>query len=469
MLFNKRMGSPQLVWRVGLLTMRFTIKNGLDLPITGGPKQIIEEGNKVGSVAILGMDYVGMKPTMLVNEGDSVKLGQALFTDKKNPGVVFTAPGTGVVKAINRGEKRVLQSVVIELKGTGQVAFNKYNATELQTLTVEEIKENLITSGLWTTLRTRPYGKIPAIDATPSSIFVAAIDTRPLAADPVVVIKDRAKDFANGLAVIAKLSAGKTYVAKAAGADISVDNVATVAEFEGPHPAGLPSTHIHFIDPVNINKSVWHLDYQAVIAIGALFTTGKLNVERVVSLAGPTAVNPRLVRTRVGANTDELVARELTDGVESRVISGSVLYGHTAQDWAAYLGFYSNQVSVLEEGRSRELFGWIVPGKDKYSALNVYTSSVDRKDNRLFPLTTDKNGSNRAIVPVGVYETVMPLDILPTPLLKSLIVGDSDQAQLLGCLELDEEDVSLFTFVDPGKHDFGPVLRANLTKIEKEG
>ena len=469
MLFNKRMGSPQLVWRVGLLTMRFTIKNGLDLPITGGPKQIIEEGNNVNSVAILGIDYVGMKPTMLVNEGDSVKLGQVLFTDKKNPGVVFTAPGTGVVKAINRGEKRVLQSVVIELKGKGEIAFNKYNATELPSLSVEEIKENLVNSGLWNSLRTRPYGKTPAIDAVPSSIFVAAIDTRPLAADPVVVIKDREDDFANGLTVIAKLTQGKTYVAKAAGADIKVATVATVAEFEGPHPAGLPSTHIHFIDPVNINKSVWYLDYQAVIAIGALFTTGKLNVERVVSLAGPTAKNPRLIRTRVGANTDDLVAGELADDIESRVVSGSVLYGHEAQGWAAYLGFYSNQVSVLEEGRSRELFGWIVPGKDKYSALNVYTSSVDRKDNRLFPLTTDKNGSNRAIVPVGVYEAVMPLDILATPLLKALVVGDSDQAQLLGCLELDEEDVSLFTFVDPGKHDFGPVLRANLTKIEKEG
>ncbi len=449
--------------------MRFTIKNGLDLPITGGPKQIIENGNQINSVAILGIDYVGMKPTMLVNEGDAVKLGQVLFADKKNPGVVFTSPGAGVVKAINRGEKRVLQSVVIELKGTAEVSFNQFAEAELANLSAEQVKENLVASGLWTTLRTRPYGKVPAIDSKPSSIFVTAIDTRPLAADPVVVIKERANDFANGLTVIAKLTDGKTYVVKAAGADIAVGNATAVAEFSGPHPAGLPSTHIHFIDPVNISKSVWYIDYQAVIAIGALFTTGKLNVERVVSLAGPTVKNPRLVRTRVGANTDDLVAGELQDDVENRVVSGSVLYGHTAQGWAAFLGWYSNQVSALQEGRARELFGWIVAGKDKYSALNVYTSSVDRKDNRLFPLTTDKNGSNRAIVPVGVYETVMPLDILATPLLKSLVIGDSDQAQLLGCLELDEEDVSLFTFVDPGKHDFGPVLRANLTKIEKEG
>lgn len=450
--------------------MQFTIKKGLDIPITGGPKQEIGDGNPVKSVAILGMDYVGMKPTMMVSEGDKVKLGQALFTDKKNPGVLFTSPGAGVVRAIHRGAKRVLQSVVIDLQGSEQESFAKYKEDRLADLSREQVQENLLASGLWTAFRTRPYGKIPAVDSKAASIFVTAMDTRPLAADPEFIIKERSADFINGLKVIAKLTDGKTYLCKATGDEITTgDAPVTVAEFNGPHPAGLPSTHIHFIDPVNIHKFVWYIDYQAVIAIGALFIKGKLNVERVVALAGPTVKNPRLVRTRVGASTDDLVAGELLDDVESRVISGSVLYGHTAVDWAAYLGFYNLQVSALQEGRAREFFGWIVPGKDKYSALNVYTSSVDKKHNRLFPLTTDKNGSNRAIVPVGIYETVMPMDILPTPLLKSLVVGDSDQAQLLGCLELDEEDVSLFTFVDPGKHDFAPVLRANLTKIEKEG
>ncbi|MDD1616529.1 MAG: Na+-transporting NADH:ubiquinone oxidoreductase subunit A, partial [Methylococcaceae bacterium NSP1-2] len=414
--------------------------------------------------------------------------------DKKNPGVNFTSPGAGVVKSIHRGAKRVLQSVVIELHGSAQETFAKYNEADLASLTAQQVQENLLASGLWTALRTRPYGKIPAVDSKPASIFVTAMDTRPLAADPEFIIKERADDFANGLKVIAKLTDGKTYLCKKTGDEIATGNApvtvaefsgphpaglpsthihfiepVTVAEFSGPHPAGLPSTHIHFIDPVNIHKFVWHIDYQAVIAIGALFTTGHLNVERVISLAGPTVKNPRLLRTRVGANTDELVAGELADDIESRVISGSVLYGHTASDWSAYLGCYDLQVSALQEGREREFFGWIVAGKNKYSALNVYTSSVDKKHNRLFPLTTDKNGSNRAIVPVGIYETVMPMDILPTPLLKALIVGDSDQAQLLGCLELDDEDMSLFTFVDPGKHDFAPVLRANLIKIEKEG
>ena len=449
--------------------MQFKIDKGLDLPITGEPEQKIENGNSVSSVAILGMDYVGMKPKMHVAEGDKVKLGQVLFEDKKNPGVKFTSPGAGVVKTINRGVKRVLQSVVVELQGTAQKTFIQYEQADLAGLSEDKVKQNLLNSGLWTSFRARPYGKIPSPDSSaPSSIFVTAIDTNPLAADPAVIIKERKTDFINGLVIIAKLAAGKVYLCKAVGADIPESEVVTAAEFSGPHPAGLPGTHIHFIDPVNIDKSVWHLDYQAVIAIGALFTTGKLNVERVVSLAGPSVKNPRLIRTRVGANTSELVKGQLEEG-ENRIVSGSILHGHRAAIWACYLGCYHNQISVLKEGRERELFGWIVAGKNKYSAMNVYTSSVDRKKGRKFPLTTDKNGSNRAIVPVGVFESVMPLDILPTPLLKALVVGDTDQAQLLGCLELNEEDLSLFTFVDPGKHDFAPVLRANLTKIEKEG
>lgn len=453
------------------MTMQFTIKESLDIPLTGAPKQIIKKGQQVSSVAILGMDYVGMKPKMLVAEGDKVKLGQALFEDKKNPGVIFTAPGAGIVKAIHRGEKRVLQSIVIELKGKQEESFQQYSSTSIADLTVAQITTNLVASGLWTSFRTRPYGKVPMLDSTPQSIFVTAIDTRPLAADPVIVINDRSEDFTNGLAVVAQLTQGKTYLCKATGTHIPVGNATLeLAEFSGGHPAGLPSTHIHLLDPVNIDKTVWHIDYQAVIAIGALFTTGQLNIQRVVALSGPAVKNPGLVRTRVGANTDDLIQHQLNANEdENRVISGSVLYGHEAIGWAAFLGCYSNQVCVLCEGRERELFGWIVAGKDKYSAINVYTSSRDRTVGRLFPLTTDKNGSNRAIVPIGVFELVTPLDILPTPLLKAMLVGDTEQAQLLGCLELDEEDMSLYTFVDPGKHDFAPVLRANLTKIEKEG
>lgn len=450
--------------------MQFTIDKGLDLAITGEPEQTIQKGNKVNSVAVLGMDYVGMKPKMLVSEGDTVKLGQALFEDKKNPGVFFTAPGAGTVTAIHRGAKRVLQSVEIQLKGTAQVSFKKYEADKLAELNPDLVRSNLAKSGLWTSFRTRPYGKVPGLDTTPNSIFVTAIDTNPLAIDPTVVIKEREQDFINGLTVISRLTEGQVYLCKATGTEIPSGEASNlkVAEFSGPHPAGLPSTHIHLLDPVNAEKTVWHLNYQSVIAIGALFTNGKLNVERIYALVGPSVKKPRLLRSRVGASAIDLVKDELVEG-ENRVISGSVLFGHRAADWAGFMGFYNDQISVLHEGREREFFGWIVPGKDKYSALNVFTSTKERDQGRKFPLTTTKNGSPRAIVPIGVYERIMPLDILPTPLLKALVVGDTDQAQLLGCLELSEEDLALFTFVDPGKHDFGPVLRFNLTKIEKEG
>ena len=452
--------------------MQFKTKKGLDLPILGEPEQIVHGDVGGGSsVALIGMDYVGLKPTMSVAEGDRVKLGTPLFADKQHPSVVFTSPGAGVVKAINRGAKRVLQSVVIELSGKEEETFRSYSASELANLNAEQVKQNLLESGLWTSFRTRPYSKIPDPETSPHSIFVTAIDTNPLAARPEVVIKSRVEDFKNGLAAIGKLTEGKVHLCKTPSLNFLPTDSGRLAsaDFEGPHPAGLVGTHIHMLDPVNAGKCVWHLDYQSVIAIGALFTTGKLNVERVVALAGPLVKKPRLVRTRVGANLCDLVEGQIETGKEFRVISGSVLNGRKADGWSAYLGRYHNQVTVIEESHQRDFMGWVVPSKEKFSFLNVLLSSLPAERGRKFPLNSNKNGSPRAIVPVGAYEDVVPLDILPTQLLKALVTGDTDLAQSLGCLELDEEDLALCTFVDPGKHDFGIALRQNLTQIEKEG
>jgi len=452
--------------------MLIKITKGLDLPITGEPEQLIyNDAGIPGSVALTGLDYVGLKPSFKVSEGDRVKLGDVLFFDKSDSKVVFTSPGSGVVKSINRGEKRVLQSVVVELDGQDEVGFPSWNQQELSELSREQVRDNLLASGLWTSFRTRPYSKVPASDAVPRSIFVTAIDTNPLAANPEVVVRERAEDFKNGLALIAKLTDGKVYLCQSPKHKFPDAGVAKIetAEFSGPHPAGLAGTHIHYLDPVSATRSVWSVGYQSVIAIGALFTSGRLNVERIVSLAGPLLRRPRLVRTRVGANLCDLVKDQLIAGKEARVISGSILSGRQAEGAFTFLGNYHNQVSVLEEGRAREFFGWVVPSEKKFSFLNVLLSSLPKARGKKFPLNTDKFGSPRAIVPVGVYEDVMPLDILPTQLLKSLVIGDSDQAQLLGCLELDEEDLALCTFVDPGKHDFGIALRQNLTQIEKEG
>ncbi|EEX50744.1 Na(+)-translocating NADH-quinone reductase subunit A [Pasteurella dagmatis] len=444
-----------------------TIKKGLDLPIAGKPEQVIRDGNAITEVALLGEEYVGMRPSMKVREGDVVKKGQVLFEDKKNPGVMFTAPASGTVTAINRGAKRVLQSVVIKVEGDDQITFEKYSADQLTQLTSEQVRQNLQTSGLWTALRTRPFSKVPAVDAAPASIFVNAMDTNPLAADPQVVLQANEEDFLNGLTVLSRLHEGKVYLCKAAGATVPTVSLANVEvkEFAGPHPAGLSGTHIHFIDPVSATKFVWYVNYQDVIAMGKLFTTGELNVSRVVALAGPQVKNPALVRTVLGANLSQLTANELKDG-ENRVISGSVLSGAKAFGPVDYLGRYALQVSVILEGREKEFLGWIMPGANKFSISRTVLGHFSKK---LFNFTTALNGGERAMVPIGAYERVMPLDIIPTLLLRDLASGDTDSAQALGCLELDEEDLALCTFVCPGKNEYGAFLRQALDKIEKEG
>ncbi len=304
------------------------------------------------------------------------------------------------------------------------------------------------------------------VDAVPSSIFVTAIDTHPLAADPALIIGERPAEFEAGLKVLGVL--GKVFVCKAEGASLPGESLARMRTeaFAGPHPAGLAGTHIHFLDPVSASKSVWNVGYQDVIAIGALFTTGRLSVERVVSLAGPVVENPRLVRTRLGASLDELTAGELNPGA-NRVVSGSVLGGRTAHGAFAFLGRYHVQVSCLREGKEREMLHYLRLGRTKHSVLNIFISKLNA--GRKYPLSTTTNGSPRAMVPVGNYEEVMPLDILPTQLLRSLIIGDTEMAQKLGCLELDEEDLALCTYVCAGKYEYGPILRDNLTRIEKEG
>ncbi|HIF17223.1 MAG TPA: Na(+)-translocating NADH-quinone reductase subunit A [Cycloclasticus sp.] len=444
----------------------FKIKKGLDLPITGAPDQVISEGNKVSSVAIIGRDYIDMKPTMMVKEGDRVKLGQILFTDKKTKGVNFTSPGCGVVKGINRGAKRALRTVVIELDGDEQVEFAKYPAEKLAELDTADVVNNLTESGLWTAFRTRPFSKIPSPATTPVAIHVSVMDTNPLAADPSVVIALDTAAFKSGLAVLSRLTDGKVFVSKAMNMDVDVPSMVEVTEFSGPHPAGLSGTHMHFISPVSANKIAWTIGYQDVIAIGKLFTTGHLCVDRIISLAGPKITNPRLIKARLGADTEELIANEISSG-KIRVISGSVLSGKKANHWAAYLGRYHVQISVIQEGRDRQLLGWLNPAGEKFSFTNALFSSFNRK--KKMPMDSSAHGSPRAIVPIGVFEGVMPLDILPTQLLRALVVMDVDSAEQLGALELDEEDLALCSFVDSGKHDFGMALRNNLAHIEKEG
>lgn len=444
------------------------IKKGLNLPITGEPKQEIESVNNPGKVAVIGYDYVGMKPTMLVQIGDVVKLGQVLFTDKKMPSVKFTAPASGKIVEINRGEKRVFESLVIELQGNEEITFQSFPENQLGNLSVEQVKNNLIESGLWTSLSARPFGKVANPQTSPKSLFITAMDTNPLAPDMKVILAEKEKDFKNGLRVLSKLIDGKIFLCKSP--DLNVDLSGTekiqIEEFTGPHPAGNAGTHIHFLDPVNSKNIVWHINLQDVIAVGKLFTTGKLSVERIVSLAGPAVKNPRLLKTRIGADINELTKGQLKDG-DSRIISGSVLSGRKAEGVLSYLGRYHQQISILNEGRDRNFLGWLSPGFNLFSVKNILASSLT--PSKKFDFTTSLNGGPRAIVPIGSYEKVMPLDIIPTYLLRALAVDDVEEGEKLGMLELVEEDLALCTYVCPSKIDHGANLRRNLTIIEKEG
>jgi Na+-transporting NADH:ubiquinone oxidoreductase subunit A len=442
-------------------------RRGLDLPISGGPTQIIDQGPEIRQVALVAYDYPGLKPTMEVKEGDSVKAGQLVFTDKKTPGVRYTSPASGKVVAINRGEKRVFESLVVEINGDEQESFVSYSHGELRSLDRAAVVKNLVDSGQWTALRTRPYGKVPAPEAQAEAIFVTAMDTRPLSPDPALFINEQAEAYLAGIDVLSNLADGVYLCSDAKSTLPASDNPKVKAEqFSGPHPAGNAGTHIHFLHPVHTNRAVWYIGYQDVIAIGHLFVTGQLFFDRVISLAGPEVSNPRLVRTRLGASTNELTVGQISEG-NNRILSGSVLDGRRAAKATGYLGRYHHQVSVLREGTERELLDFIMPGMKKFSLTRLFAAAF-LPGKKQFDMTTSTYGSPRSIIPLGTYEEVMPLDILPTQLLRALVVGDFDASIELGALELDEEDIALCTFACPGKYEYGPYLRQMLSRIETE-
>ena len=455
------------------------ITKGLDLPIAGRPMQVIRRRAAVTRVAVMADDFPGMKPRMHIEEGETVQRGQVLFENRKVEGVLHTAPGAGRVIGIHRGARRALQSVVIDLsdaeragepKPEEHVSFTHFTGQSPDTLSSQQIRNLLIESGAWVSLRTRPYSKTPGVDSTPAALFVTAIDTAPLAPMPEVVLADRLADFERGLSIVSRLTEGPTYLCVSEHSELpdQISHSVSVESFAGPHPAGLPGVHIHMLEPVSRNKTVWHIGYQDVAAIGRLFETGQLDVERVISLAGPPVLDPSLVRARLGASIDDIVGEGVRASTENRLIAGDVLSGKKAMgDVFGYLGRFDRQVSVVAEDRERRFFGWLKPGSHQFGLLRLFTANFKAKQN--FEMTTSLHGAPRPMVPVGTYEQVMPMDILPTFLLRSMMAGDNEKAEALGALELDEEDVALCTLVCHSKIAYGPILRRSLEELENEG
>lgn len=450
---------------------KIRIRQGLNLPIAGRPEQSIHDGAPIRHVALVGPDYAGLKPKLLVAEGDAVALGQPLLLDKRDPAVQYVSPGSGVVTSINRGTRRVLESVVIKLGDPTdeELRFDPLSDDEISQLEPGPVAQQLQKSGLWTAFRTRPFNRVPQSGSRPRSIFVTAIDTRPLAPDPKIVVAQAEATFSVGLRVLSKLAQKTLYLCTAPAWEFDLPQIDKLqkVEFSGPHPAGLPGTHIHFLDPVNADRVVWHLGCQDVIAIGKLFTSGILDPGRIVSLGGAQMIQPRLVTARLGASINEMIDGSVEQVDESHLIAGCVLDGRSAYKSLAYLGRYQQQVSAIREGGARYLFGWTGLNPRRYTAAPTLLRKMGHK--RRHDFSTAQNGRFTGMIALRVFDKVTPLDILPSPLFRALLVRDTDQAQALGCLELDGEDLSLCSFLCPAKNDYGSVLRLNLEQIEREG
>lgn len=446
---------------------RFHIRKGLDLPLKGKPKQEITSSVQPSQVALNGIDYPYLKPRMEVAVGDRVTLGQTLFVDKELPAIRFTSPGSGTIAAIHRGPRRILESVVIQLDGQEEVTFPSTSPQQVSRLSAEEIKSRLLASGLWTAIRTRPFNKLADPDTKPHSFFVTATDSNPLAPDPAAILADNEQALNVGLTLISRLTDGPVFLCHPPHLNLSLPPLPNLqsAIFSGKHPAGNVGTHIHFLDPVCREKTVWHIALQDLIHFGRFIETGQIPHHKIVALGGPAVGNPCLIKTRMGASLEDICRGRLISG-ENRIISGPLLSGRQATATCGFLGRYHQQVSVLPEDRERKFLGWLKPGLDQFSIKRINLSSFIKR--RFLNFTTSLHGEPRAIVPIGSYEQVMPLDILPTFLLRALLVEDLEDAEKLGCLELDEEDVALCSFVCPSKIEFATALRRNLTAILKE-
>jgi Na+-transporting NADH:ubiquinone oxidoreductase subunit A len=422
-----------LPWTTRRDAKDFRVRRGLDVTIAGTPRQEVGEKSRITTIALMGRDYPGLRPAMKVAIGDRVAAGDVLFVDRRRPQITITAPAAGTILSVigyaPRGPEQFLE---IRLDGDGARTFDTPGTEP----TNDDARTLLLESGMWPAFRARPFGHIPDPDARPAAIFVTAMESDPLTANAAIVIDNHKDDFAAGLRILERLTDGPVHVCQAPGQPLATGAVT----FAGPHPAGLPGTHIHKLFPVGNGCSVWHLNYQDTIAIGRLFTCGQVWAERIVALAGPGVRDPRLCPVPLGASLAELTLGQLREA-DMRVISGSVLSGRKAP----YLGRYHLQVSVIPEG-------WDAP---KPSFLRRAAS-------------TALNGRPGPLVPLASFEQVLPLDIPAVPLLRALSVGDRDAAQRLGCLELVEEDVALLSYVCPGRTDYAPLLRAVLDDIEAD-
>ena len=446
----------------------FCIKQGKDIRLKGAAEKEIVAMPLPSKAAIQPSDFRGLKPRLCVKVDDVVKAGTPILQDKVYSPIKIVSPVSGKVAAIHRGEKRFLLEIVIEADGRQEaIVFPKFSKEEIRQLTKETVEDLLLESGLWPVIRQRPFSRLAHPEESPKSIFVHAMNTEPLALDVDFILHGREAQFQAGLDILKKLTQGKIYLCAQEGAKSQALTEAQGVEihyFSGPHPAGNAGTHIHYLDPVHKGDHVWYVEAQDVLRIASLFLEGVYPAERIVAVTGEGAAKRIYAKTIVGAPLSLLLAESRLEGM--RCISGSILTGKDVGP-GGYLRFYDSQVTVIPEGGQRKFLGWLSAGFDKYTFSKTFASSFLPQGEA--SLTTDKHGSDRAIVLNSVYDRLVALDIMTYFLVKAVYGEDIEEMERLGILECDEEDFALCTFACPSKTDVGAMIRQGLDLIEREG
>ena len=440
-----------------------TLKKGLDIKLKGEAEKQLVDAAVSKIVAVKPTDFSGIIPKLTVKPGAMVKAGTVLFFDKNNPDIKFTSPVSGTVKDVVRGERRRMLQVLIE--ADSETKFEDFKTNDLASLDAEKIKEVMLSSGVWPFMMQRPYAVIANPSTKPKSIFISAFDSAPLGVDYDFVLEKESTNFQKGIDVLAKLTDGKVHLnvdGKKESSFFNGVNGVELNKFIGKHPAGTIGTQINKIDPINKGEFVWYMNPQDVVILGRLFAEGKYDAKRIVALAGSEVENPKYYNTILGADMSVFNEPSISKK-ENRVINGNVLTGEKADE---YLSFYNSLVSVIPEGDYYEFFGWILPRFKKFSMSKSYFSWL--MPNKEYALDTNVNGGDRAFVVTGQYEKVVPMDILPTFLLKACLAGDIDKMEQLGIYEVAEEDLALCEFVCTSKIEVQSIIRDGINLMIKE-
>ena len=446
------------------------LRKGLDIKILGSAANKLEGSLSAPTYALKPTDFIGMSPIpkVVVAEGDEVLAGDTILFDKARPDILYSAPVSGRIKAIERGEKRAISSVVIEADET--IRYREFPASDPASMDRSNVVARLLEAGAWPMLRQRPFNTVADPQDEPKAIHISGFDSAPLGLDYNFVLQGRKLAFQRGLDVLKKLSGGKVHLnLSARQKPVDTLNEAQGVQInwiDGAHPAGNVGIQIHHIDPINKGDVVWHIRAQDVITVGKLFQEGRYDPERLVAVAGPEVLRPRYVRARLGASVDGLIKGNLrTDHV--RVISGNVLSG-TAISAEGHMSFYDDLVTVLAEGDQPEMLGWLLPSYPRPSLSNTYPIILNDVPEEGYTVTTSTHGEERAFVVTGQYEQVLPMDLYPVHLLKAIMARDFELMEGLGIYEVEPEDLALCEFVCTSKIDVQEILREGLEFVRSQ-